>query len=393
MYLVAGRGGGMSKKYKSQKKGLKVPFNWDINLFGELAKINASSRMQTPIVEVYAADKYSLLGSGRTSSTVQERKLPIEAYIAEAHLHNIKFEYLWNAITIGGKEWDAGFQQELRLEAERLVAAGVDSFTVTNPLLCIKLKKWFPDVTITSSVNNHVDNLERIKQQIDYAHIDRIMLDNRHSRNFGLIKKISSKFPDHPIIVLVNEACLPDCVLQPFHQEHTAHSSRLGQGYQAPDLCRILCTMTKIKDPVYTLKAPWVRPEDIHYLLEAGADIIKLAGRTESSEWIIRLCRAYAYGCFDGDIWEFVEKPGSVRPEWEAAVGRKLEPSRFTVDNNELAGFIEPFIDGTVPCVKTYNGCSNCKWCDRWMHAVTCPGNMLERLQDLELIYAQAVGE
>jgi len=383
----------MTKNRKNPEKGLKVPFNWDINLFGELAKINASSRTVTPIVEVYAADRFSLLGSGRTSSTVNDRQLPIEAYIAEAHRHNIKFEYLWNAITIAGKEWDPGFQKELRLEAEKLVAAGVDSFTVTNPLLCLKLKKWFPGITLTSSVNNHVDNLERIKQQIDYAHIDRIMLDNRHSRNFGLIKKISRKFPHQPIIVLVNEACLPDCVLQPFHQEHTAHSSRLGNDHNAPDLCRILCSMAKIKDPVYTLKAPWVRPEDIHYLLEAGASIIKLAGRTESSDWIIRLSRAYAYGSHNGDIWEFVEKPGSVRPEWEAAVGKKLEPSRFSVDNNELAGFIEPFVDGTVPCVKTYNGCGNCKWCDRWMHAVTCPGNILERLKDLELIYDQTVGE
>lgn len=383
----------MSRNQKNHSKGLKVPFNWDINLFEELAKINDNSRTIHPVVEVYAADKLSLMGSGRTSSTVNERMLPIEDYIAAAHRHNIKFEYLWNAITVGGKEWDADFQQDLYQEAKKLVNAGVDSFTVTNPLLCIKLRKWFPEITITSSVNNHVDNLERIKQQIEYADIDRIMLDNRHSRNFGLIKKINRKFPHHPIIVLVNEACLPDCVLQPFHQEHTAHASRLGAEYNAPDICRILCTIAKMKNPVYALKAPWVRPEDIHYLMDAGASIIKLAGRTESSEWIIRLCKAYAYGSYDGDIWEYVEKPGSVRPEWEAAAGRKLEPCRFTVDNNELAGFIEPFVEGTVPCVKTYNGCGNCKWCDRWMHAVTCPGNILDRMKDLELIYAQAVGE
>lgn len=382
----------MARSNKSAKVGLKVPFNWDIELFKELAKINANERTLFPVLEVYAADKYSILGSGRTSNTVYERKHSLADYIAEAHRYNIKFEYLWNAITAGGREWDPDFQQALKREAEELVAAGVDSFTVTSPLLCQKLKQWFPEITVTSSVNNHIDSLEKVKQFIEYARIDRIMLDNRHSRNFGLIKKMHRKYPQHPIIVLVNEACLPDCALQSVHQEHTAHSSRQGSNYQAPDLCRILCTMNKLKNPAYSLKAPWVRPEDIHYLFEAGASLIKLAGRTESTDWIIRLCRAYAYGSFEGDVWEFIEKPGSVRPEWEAAVGKKLEPCRFHVENRDLDGFIEPFVDGSVPCVKTLNGCGNCKWCDRWMYAVTCPTNILERLQDLEVIHGAAIG-
>ncbi|GFE57334.1 hypothetical protein [Geobacter sp. AOG1] len=382
----------MIKGQKQQKRGLKVPFNWDIDLFGEMAKINAASRTLFPIMEVYAADKFSVMGSGRTSNTVHERTLPLEAYIEEAHRHNIKFEYIWNAITMGGNEWDTTFQERLYGESKKLVDAGVDSFTVTNTLLCLKFKKWFPGITVTSSVNNHLDSVERVKQLIEYTDIDRIMLDNRHSRNVGLIKKVHRKYPQHPIIVLVNEACLPDCSLQAYHQEHTAHSSRLGSGYHAPDLCRILCTTAKMKNPVYSLKAPWVRPEDIHYLFDAGASLMKLAGRTESSDWILRMCRAYAYGSYEGDIWEFIEKPGSIRPEWETAAGRKLEPCRFRVNNRDLDGFIEPFIEGSVPCVKTQNGCGTCKWCDRWMHAVTCPTNLLERMKDLEKIYDHAVG-
>jgi len=379
-------------KIPKASKGLKVPFNWDISLFKELAAINASERAVFPVVEVYAADKFSLLGSGRTSNTVYQRTRPIEEYIEEAHRYNIKFEYLWNAITVAGKEWDADYQRQLKAEAQQLVSAGVDSVTVTNTLLSLKLKQWFPDLTVTSSVNNHIDSIEKVNQLLPYARFDRIMLDNRHSRNFCLIKRMSRRFPEQPIIVLVNEACLPDCALQSQHQEHTAHTSRLGSEYQAPDLCRILCTMNKLKNPVYSLKAPWLRPEDIHYLFESGASLIKLAGRTESSAWILRLCRAYAYGSYEGDIWELVEKPGSVRPEWEQAVGKKLDPCRFKIDNRELEGFIEPFVDGSVPCVKTLNGCGHCKWCDRWMHAVTCPGNIHQRMQDLEAIYAAALG-
>jgi collagenase-like PrtC family protease len=373
--------------------GIKIPFNWDYSLLQGLAEINNSGRVLYPVVEVYAADKHSLIGSGRTASTVFERTLPIDAYIEEAHRHGIRFEYLWNASTLGGKEWDRQLQGQLHEEARKLVAAGVDGFTVSHPLLCLKLKSWFPGVMVSSSVNNHLDSVERVSQWLQYTSVDRIMLDNRFSRNFRLIKRIHARFPKHPIIVLVNEACLPDCVLQPYHQEHTANASRCGDNYDAPDLCRILCTQMKLKNPVYTLKAPWVRPEDLHYLSEAGASVIKLAGRTERTEWILRLAEAYASGRFDGDIWDLIEKPGSVRPEWETVVGRKLEPSRFSVSNDELDGFIEPFIEGSVPCVKGNQGCGTCKWCDRWMHAVTCPTNIMERMDDLEKIHAHAVGQ
>ena len=256
----------MARMMRGPKKGIKIPYNWDYSLLKGLTDINKNSRTLYPVVEVYAADKFSLIGSGRTASTVFERKLPIEAYIEEAHRHGIRFEYLFNAITLGGKEWDPQLQDDLYEEASRLVEAGVDGFTVSHPLLSMKMKSWFPEVTISSSVNNHLDSVEKISQLLQYTSFDRIMLDNRSSRNFGLISRIHGKFPKHPIIVLANEACLPDCVLQSCHQEHTANASRSGSDYHAPDLCRILCTRAKLKNPVYTLKAPWVRPEDVHYL-------------------------------------------------------------------------------------------------------------------------------
>ena len=381
----------MRSAVRTPKRGLKLPYSWDLSLLQELSKINKSSRTLYPIVEVYASDKYSITGSGRTASTVNERKLPLGVYIDEAHRNGIRFEYLWNAVSLGGREWDPQFQDSLYKEATDLVHAGVDGFTVTHPLLILKLKSWFPQVQVTTSVNNHLDSNEKINQLIQYTGIDRIMLDNRRTRNFGLIRRIQARFPTHPIIVLVNEACLPDCVLQPCHQEHMANASRRDGAAAGPDLCRILCTAAKLKNPVYTLKAPWVRPEDIHHLFEAGASLIKLAGRTESAEWIVSLAEAYAFGKYDGDIWGLVEKPGSVRPEWETVLNKKLDACRFSVNNRDLDGFIEPFVEGSVPCVRGSHDCGACKWCERWMHAVSCPDNLRERLLDLEELLANAV--
>jgi collagenase-like PrtC family protease len=274
-------------------------------------------------------------------------------------------------------------------EAKALVDAGVDGLTITNPLLCLKMKGWFPQMQVSSSVNNHLDSVERIRQAVEYLGIDRLMLDNRYARNFGFIAEVHQAFPELPIIVLVNEACLPDCVLQAYHQEHTANASRSNNDYHAPDLCRILCTQRKLQQPVYTLKAPWVRPEDLHHLFAAGASLIKLAGRTERSEWMVKLAQAYAFGRYEGDIWELIEKPGSVRPEWDEVMKKKVEHSRFKVDNQKLEGFIDPFVKGQLPCVQG-KGCGSCRWCDRWMGAVTLPGNLEERLEEVGAILAEA---
>lgn len=371
--------------------GLKVPYNWDFDLLAQLGEINRDPRTKYPVREVYAAKKFSILGSGRTATTTYDMNRPLKEYVDEAHRHGIGFEYLWNAITIAGKEWDSEFQDKLYEEAKTLVESGIDGLTVTNPLLCLKIKTWFPQVKVSSSVNNHLDSVERIAQAVDYFKIDRLMLDNRLARNCQFVARVHEAFPQHPIIVLVNEACLPDCVLQAYHQEHTAHASRSNHEYEAPDLCRIFCTRKKLKEPAYTLKAPWVRPEDIHYLFEAGASLIKLAGRTERSEWVVKLARAYAVGEYTGDVWELIEKPGSVRPEWDDVMHKKVQHGRFRVDNQQLEGFIKPFVEGKVPCVQSvYGGCGSCTWCEKWMHAVTLPDHPEERLAELDAIFADA---
>lgn len=90
--------------------GLKMPYNWDFDLLAKLGEINRDPRTKYPIIEVFAAKKFSILGSGRTASTTYDMTRSLKKYVEEAHRHGIRFEYLWNAITIGGKEWDTDFR-------------------------------------------------------------------------------------------------------------------------------------------------------------------------------------------------------------------------------------------------------------------------------------------
>ena len=372
-------------KELNRSKGLKVPFNWDYSLLQRFGDLNRGDDTLYPVCEVYAADKKSLIGSGRGGNSLASRKLPLESYTAEAHRHGIRFDYLLNAPSCGGEEYSADMKARLLDETQKLMHANVDSLTVANPMIATLIRSHFPDIHLSTSVNNHLDSVERVIQLFEHIPFDTIMLDHRCSREIGLVRQLRCRFPDNDIVVLVNESCLPDCPLQPSHQEFLACSSRIGAtNGDTIDLCHLYCARYKLNHPSYVLKAPWVRPEDIHYVYEAGATMIKLAGRTKPSEWILELATAYGTSHYDGDVWRLIEKSGLTSPDWDKALGRSLEPCRYVVHNGALDGFIRPFVEGRVPCVQGPGGCGSCRYCDSWMSkAVENPPNRNERLDDL----------
>lgn len=368
---------------RSDVVGLEAPFNWDPKLIGFCGAINKARDCLYPIRVLYGADRYSTTGNGRGPDVQAARGKPYEDYFRRCHDLGIEFHYLWNALFLDNLEWDTAFRDRLRREADELVAAGVDCVVVANPALQLFLKAWHPELRVGTSVNSHLDSVERVGQLIRHTGIDTIMLDHRNSRNFGLIRDLRREFPSYPIIVLSNESCLLHCTLQCAHQAALGAASRCGGSAFHPNLCDILCAREKLLNPLHVLRAPWIRPEDIHHLFEAGATLVKLAGRTEPTEWIVELLKAYSTARCEGDVFRFIEKSGLRSPAWERMIHRPLTPARFQLNNSALEGFITPFVEGRVPCVKNQAGCGSCGWCASFMHAITCPENHEQRLQDV----------
>jgi hypothetical protein len=151
-------------------------------------------------------------------------------------------------------------------------------------------------------------------------------------------------------------------------------------------LCHIFCAKAKLENPVYTLKSPWVRPEDIPFLFEAGATHIKLAGRTQTSDWILQASSMYCQNKYTGNIWPYIEKSGLTSPDWNKLLNKKIPASHFSVRNEALDGFITPFLQGDVPCIKNQGSCGNCTWCQKWMCAVGFPENGYEKLTDIQML-------
>lgn len=366
-----------------QRSGLlKVPFNWDLGLIEKVADINRRPDTLYRAAEFYAADRRSVIGSGRDAESLPDRPYPLEDYVQECTRHGLVLDYVLNAPMLVARQVEQAMRQ-----VESLLDAGIRTFTVGNPLLAERMRGTFPGVHLTCSVNLKVDSCERARQAMCLAAFDTILLDNRRSRDFPLMRELHRRLPQVDFAVLVNESCLNDCLLQLHHQDLLAQCSRVG-GLEdgGGDWPHDFCTRMKLQHPEYVMKAPWIRPEDLHYVFEAGVAMAKIAGRTETSDWIVEATTAYATGKFSGDIWRLIEKSGLTSPCWERKAGRKLPPVRYRVNNAALDdGFIKPFVVGAVPCVNGSVGCGNCTHCARWTaKAVQKPDNAAERLRDLD---------
>ena len=187
--------------------GLEVPFNFDMELFEFLRAINASPYTKFPVRIVYAADRLSLTGSGRGANSLPNRRFPIKDYIHIAHDVGIEFHYLYNSPNLGNQGWLPPFREALHRHMDELAAAGVDCCVAAHPVVLHMLREWHPELKRGSSVNDHLDSVERARQLIEFPGISNIMVDHRNSRNFPLVRALRKSFPNMDIIVLANESC------------------------------------------------------------------------------------------------------------------------------------------------------------------------------------------
>lgn len=361
---------------------LKMPYNWDLSLLQSFEKINNEDDTIYPIKEVYTSDRGTVIGTGRPPAVLPERKESYLTHIHSAHEKGIKFMYVLNACSMAGKELNTEIQEQIYSHINDLVKAGVDGFIVTIPYLAVLIKEWFPKIRIASSVNNQLDSVLKIEQLLYSAPYDEIQFPFTRSRDFPLFRTVSERFPEKGRIALVNESCLPDCAFQRFHQDFY---NFLSTDDKKIDFYHLCCAVHKLENPINVLKSQWIRPEDLSYLQKSGITAVKLAGREKKdSDWLLGLAYSYAKGKSNGNIYRYVEKTGLLDMEWKQIVNKDLKPCHYVVDSEALEGFIKPFFEGTVSCVKDKNCDKNCKWCESYMHAVTIPDNRDERLNTVK---------
>ncbi len=243
----------------------------------------------------------------------------LKEYVDYCHQKNIKFNYLLNALCLGGKEFEKDFHIEVIQLLDRIVEGNVDGVTVASPYLCEIIHEQYPSLYVSISVYNKVDSMRQIKYWHDIG-ADEITLDQRVNRNFGKLEKLFLYAKDLNINLrlIANNSCLHDC---PFHGNHAVshcHGSKSDEDDRILhfDYQILNCNLIKIKDPSKIMSSGWIRPEDIKYYEELCDKVgykglsIKLTERGRNTEWLSRVAKAYSERKYDGNLLDIINYVG-----------------------------------------------------------------------------------
>ena len=153
--------------------------------------------------------------------------------------------------------------QAMKEHTSRHACAGV---TVSNLLLARRLREALPDLRITASclMEVHLPSQALLLNGV----CDALVPSNRIMRHLPALAELKDAFTGQ-MRLLVNEACLPGCLLR------AQHFAEMNSGLANP---RSLCAELLDEQPWLRLTGAWVLPQHLH-LFTGLYDQLKLAGR------------------------------------------------------------------------------------------------------------------
>jgi len=237
-----------------------VPTNWQDDLIPGLPKDTVS--------ELYGKLAVDFVGGGRASSILYPvSKKKAAAHIATAHKYGFGFNYLLNSTCIDNRELKESGRRKIIKLVTWLTEVGVDSVTVSIPSMLRLIKKNFPALKVSVSVQVNVNSVKEA-QIWDESGADKITLSVLDTnRDFSLLQRIRAAVKCQ-LQLIANLKCLLGCSFYKYHANLNAHASQAGhrlKGYLI-DYCTLKCNSIRISRPVEYIKSGWIRPEDVCHM-------------------------------------------------------------------------------------------------------------------------------
>jgi collagenase-like PrtC family protease len=284
---------------------LSVAANYDFDLVSRLA--------ESPVAEVYGKFPADVVGGGRPSymGTPLTRE-DLAAYVSILHKHNIAFNYLLNSSCLGNREWSRRWQKKVMRLLEGLGSMGVRRLTVSTPYFLERVKAAFPEFYVKAGIYAQIDTPRRARFWRDLG-ADALTLESFSiNRDFATLRAIREAVGCE-LQLIANHPCLPNCAMQPYHQNGFAHSSD-GSHQLFIDYCFLHCTLKRLEDPSMLIKAGWIRPEDIGFYEALGYEHFKLLERGIPSAELLKRVDAYGHRCCTGNLAELILPYGFKQP-------------------------------------------------------------------------------
>jgi collagenase-like PrtC family protease len=351
---------------------LSVGTNFDDRLVEEVKDMH---------VEVfYGKMSADIVGGGRPTfalPTIDKQR--VEDHVKTIHSHGMKFNYLLNAVCLDNMETTKEFNLEIRKLMEWLGEMKVDYVTVSIPMLIDMAKDIIPDTKISLSTFAGVETISQVKYFEDRG-VSEITLTESKNRDFTFLEKLRET-SDMGFQLIATNDCLMHCPMRFFHpnfQSHASQSNHSLKGY-ALDYCMLRCTHDKMQHPEELLKAPWIRPEDMHIYEALGFDKFKLTERMKTTDKIAMTVKSYANRSYDGNLLRLLntrlqeddfEMPKfgmnmsgeHIPAEKMVPIFRLIFALKASIPNNKLDGFLEGF--KTRDCKNL--DCDKCGYCKAW---------------------------
>lgn len=335
-----------------------VPYNGDRSLISQLAVLRDVE--EVPIRELFLSGPKENASSGRVvhNGNVEQ----FYATVEQMHAAGFRVNLVMNSTCEGLATYSDEYGEYLRNFVGYMIDdLGIEAFTVANPYVLAIVREVAPKVEIAASVLADVDCVERAQafRRLGATVVTPDVSINRDLRTLKRIKEGSGL----ELKVMVNEGCLYKCPYRKYHFNVMSHVSsnaaRVGKtlsadqfksqiDYVAGQSFFNMCGADLRADPSQILKSGWVRPEDLRAYSEVTS-FFKISGRSRPTHVILRMVRAYACECWDGDLLDLMD---SSLYAHAAATGVRLD--------NKLLGQ-ERFIDHVMNCGRD---CKACGFCD-----------------------------
>ncbi len=260
----------------------------------------------------------------------------------------VSLSLLFNANCYGAGAVSPDFKREIIDDTGELVAKlDLTDITTTSPFVAKVIKKEFPQIRVTASVNMWVGTTQAMKYLGE--DFDGFYMQREYNRDFKKIKELSNWCAANGkmLKLLANSGCLYSCPFHIFHDNLVAHekqASLLGNALSTrPSPCWDMMYSLSSEEAAATfLQESWIRPQDISEY-EGYFSEVKLATRMHSNPR--RVVAAYVSGRFYGNMFDLTEPSFSMRFENEI-----LDATRFPKD----------WFERTSNCSKDCEACGYC---------------------------------
>lgn len=279
--------------------------NYDPALVPELGKY--------PVDEVYGKFPADGVSGGRPrylATPLTESDL--RNYIRLLDRHGMAFNYLLNGACFGNREWTRSWQKRVMALLVKVGDLGVRRVTVSTPFLLELVKRRFPEFNVKVGIYAQVDTPRRARFWEELG-ADAITLESFSiNRDFRRLAEIRQSV-HCDLQLIANHVCLPNCPMQPYHQNGFAHASD-DTGTLFVDYCFLRCSRMRLTDPSEFIKAAWIRPEDLGVYESMGYTTFKLLERGIPSAELLRRVKAYSERKFDGNLADLLLSYGFKEP-------------------------------------------------------------------------------